>query len=142
MPSSLTTAVRPPGLRTIMTALFLLIPAAALAADNGNLGTPQNDCEQRATNDYNANLRSCEVNLVGDPHSIAQCKTDFSYDYNDAIAACKNAAAAPGRPQGKFDAAAPGRPQGKFDATVDGHVTTQTPLGQSLKKGDGRFVRN
>lgn len=83
---------RPFAIRTIIAALVVVIPATAYAVDNGNLGTPQNDCESAATADYNANLASCEKNLAGDDHAIAQCKQDFSYDYLDAIAACKSAA--------------------------------------------------
>ena len=81
-----------PALRTALTTLFLIVPAIAFAADNGNLGTPQNDCEQRATNDYQTNLASCDSHLAGDSAAIAQCKQDFSYDYEDALRACKTAA--------------------------------------------------
>lgn len=131
MSTKFTTAARPHRFRTVMTALFMIVPAAAFAADNGNLGTPQNDCEQSATNDYNTNLKSCETSLAGDQQSINQCKADFAYDYQDAIAACKGAAAAaPG-----------GRRPGRLVPVFDAPLTTQAPLGQSTKKGSGLFLR-
>jgi hypothetical protein len=59
-------------LRTLIGAFVLLVPATALAVDNGNLGTPQNDCERAATSDYYANYENCKTYLAGDPQSISQ----------------------------------------------------------------------
>ena len=117
-------------LRNLVAALVVLVPASVLAVDNGNLGTPQNDCEQRATNDYYTNLASCDKNLAGDAQSIAQCKQDFSYDYNDAIAACKSAAMTSG-----------GKLHGKFGNVLDGQ-SVQTLSTQSLKHGALKFGHN
>ena len=73
--------------------------------------------------------RGCDENLAGDAQSIAQCKQDFSYDYLDAIAACKTAALTSG-----------GKLHGNFGAVVDGQVFQPT-VGQPVKKGGLMFGR-
>jgi hypothetical protein len=83
----------PTRLRTLFTAAFLLLPTTVFALDNGNQGTPQNDCERGATSDYYANLDSCRANLKDNPQQEGQCEQDASYDYLDAIQACKKTAA-------------------------------------------------
>jgi len=91
-----------PALRTALITLFFAIPAIAIAADNGGAGTPQANCEQQATSDYQTNIASCEKNLAGDPASIQQCKTDFSYEYQQALQNCKSATLGGSRLHGKL----------------------------------------
>ena len=73
---------------------------------------------------------SCEKNLAGDPQSIAQCQQDFSYEYLDAVAACKSAA----RTSGAVT-------NGKFGTVLDGQ-TPQTKINQSVMKGGLKLQRN
>ena len=113
-------------LRTLIGAFVLLVPATALAVDNGNLGTPQNDCERLATSDYYANIDSCRRNLAGDAQSIAQCEVDAAYDYNDAIAQCKKQAT-------RIDTL--GGLNGKLDGTFETKSTDTVAPKQSVKKG-------
>ena len=112
-------------LRTLVGAIVLLLPATALALDNGNLGTPQNDCERIATSDYYANIDSCRRSLQGDAQATAQCEVDAAYDYQDAIAQCKKQAARSGTVGdfGKFD--------GVFSSSSGGTVKSK----MSVKKG-------
>jgi hypothetical protein len=121
-------------LRTFIGAIVLLVPATALAVDNGNLGTPQNDCERAATNDYYANYENCKTYLAGDPQSIAQCQTDAAYDYNDAIAACKKQAALGGGRHGVFN--------GNLDNVFETMGTETTTPKMSVKKGLSVFGRS
>jgi hypothetical protein len=113
-------------LRTLIGAVVLLVPATALAVDNGNLGTPQNDCERAATSDYYANVENCRKHLAGDSQSIAQCEVDAAYDYNDAIAACKNQAS-------RGDVL--GGLKGKLDGVFETIGTETVSPKMSVKKG-------
>ena len=71
MSRSFSLTAHPHTLRNLITAMVLLVPASVLAVDNGNMGTPQNDCERGATSDYQANLASCEKNLAAFGQSAA-----------------------------------------------------------------------
>ena len=121
-------------LRTLIGAFVLLVPATALAVDNGNLGTPQNDCERSATSDYYANYENCKNYLAGDPQAIAQCQTDAAYDYNDAIAACKKQASRGGGKLGGLN--------GKLDGVFETMGTETVAPKMSVKKGLPVFGRS
>lgn len=116
--------------RSLLTALFLLVPAVALAVDNGNQGTPQNDCEQQATNDYQQNLASCDRNLADNEPQRLQCHVDFSYDYEDALAACKNTAQI-----GGFGS----KLHGRFNPVLNGQLQTSEGGGITLKTKAPKF---
>ncbi|HVY51712.1 MAG TPA: hypothetical protein VHA07_09175 [Devosia sp.] len=125
-----TLAVSPLRPRTILAAVFLLVPAIALGADNGNQGTPQNDCERQATSDYQQNLASCDRNLADNEPQRLQCHVDFSYEYEDALAACKNTAQI-----GGFG----GKLHGRFNPVISGELQTSGGSGPALSAKGLKF---
>ena len=120
-------------LRTLIGAVVLIVPATALAVDNGNMGVPQNNCERAATSDYNANYENCKTYLAGDAQSIAQCQEDAAYDYLDAIAACKKQAALGGTHGGL---------NGKLDGTFETMGTDTVKPKLTVKKSLSVFGRS
>ena len=80
--------------RVICVATLVLGAGAATAAPKGGSGPSQGqiDCENRAVNDYWANVASCEKVLSDLPADLKQCKDDAAADLHRSKAACSSAA--------------------------------------------------